>query len=112
MGAMSSCIGGMNSHHAREVQFNLISPPSFSLQDRRKQFRLKQKSNSQIFVPIENDMELNSNQEEINSDKNSNNLQIMENKINTNINNNTNKEIVDTFKNSIRNKYKRRRNKL
>jgi len=31
---------------------------------------------------------------------------------NTNINNNTNKEIVDTFKNSIRNKYKRRRNKL
>ena len=34
------------------------------------------------------------------------------NNTNTNINNNTNKEIVDTFKNSIRNKYKRRRNKL
>ena len=92
MGAMSSCIGGINSHHAREMQFNLISPPSFSVQDRRKQFRLKQQTNSQIFKPIENDLEIDSNQYEISSDKNEgiNNIKIMENIINTNINNNKN----------------------
>ena len=106
---MSSCIGGMNSHHAREVQFNLISPPSFSLQDRRKQFRLKQKSNSQIFVPIENDMELNSNQEEINIDKNSNNLQIMENKINTNINNNSNNNTKPKLRGKINSYIKKKK---
>ena len=90
MGAMSSCIGGMNSHHAREMQFNLISPPSFTLSERRKQFRLKQKNNAQIFVPIESDLEMNSNQEEINNDKNLgiNYIQQMENIKNTNINNN------------------------
>ena len=87
---MSSCIGGMNSHHAREMQFNLISPPSFTLSERRKQFRLKQKNNAQIFVPIESDLEMNSNQEEINNDKNLgiNYIQQMENIKNTNINNN------------------------
>ena len=92
MGAMSSCIGGINSHHAREMQFNLISPPSFSVQDRRKQFRLKQQTNSQIFKPIENDLEIDSNQYEISTDKNEgiNNIKIMENIINTNINNNKN----------------------
>ena len=87
---MSSCIGGMNSHHAREMQFNLISPPSFTFSERRKQFRLKQKNNAQIFVPIESDLEMNSNQEEINNDKNLgiNYIQQMENIKNTNINNN------------------------
>ena len=87
---MSSCIGGMNSHHAREMQFNLISPPSFTLSERRKQFRLKQKNNAQIFVPIDSDLEMNSNQEEINNDKNLgiNYIQQMENIKNTNINNN------------------------
>lgn len=76
----------------QEMQFNLISPPSFSVQDRRKQFRLKQQTNSQIFKPIENDLEIDSNQYEISSDKNEgiNNIKIMENIINTNINNNKN----------------------
>ena len=67
MGAMSACIGMMNNGNSiKEVQYNFDSADDFPLQDKRKRYRLQQRSNSQIFVPIKKDEEFilsNSNED-------------------------------------------------
>ena len=57
MGAMSACIGMMNSKSMKETQFSFDSQNNFTLGDKRKQFRLQQRSNSQVFVPIKKEEE-------------------------------------------------------
>ena len=49
---MSACIGMMNNKIYKDVQYNFDSPDDFSYIDKRKRFRQKQRSNSQVFVPI------------------------------------------------------------
>ena len=54
MGSMTSCMSGINSY-TREVQFNLKnSPSSYNLKEKRKYQLQKQRNNSQIFIPKEN----------------------------------------------------------
>ena len=51
---MTSCMSGINSH-TREVQFNLKNSPSlYNLKEKRKYQLQKQRNNSQIFIPKEN----------------------------------------------------------
>ena len=64
MGAMSACIGGMNSYSSKEVKFNIVNSPNFSLEEKRRKFREQQKSNSRVFVPIKNNEEEKSNKED------------------------------------------------
>ena len=53
MDSMSSCLRWINSHK-REVQFNLKnSPLSYNLKMKRKYQLQKQRNNSQIFFPKE-----------------------------------------------------------
>ena len=91
MGAMSACIGGMNSHSSKEVKFNLMNSPNYSLGEKRKKFREQQKNNSQVFVPIKNDEEeLIKNKEDLNIYQNHNIInQFHNNKNKDNININT-----------------------
>ena len=97
---MTSCMGGMNSHPSKEVHFNLMNSPRNSLRDKKKQLRLKQRSNSQVFVPIKKDSNFILNKEENN--KIQNDLDIkkilqLENIVKNNLNN-------DTFKKNMRGK--------
>ena len=55
MGAMSACIGMMNSNSVHEAQFNFDSQNNFTLGDKRRRYRLQQRSNSQVFVPLKKD---------------------------------------------------------
>ena len=64
MGAMSACIGGMNSYSSKEVKFNIVNSPNFSLEEKRRKFREQQKSNSRVFVPIKSNEEDKSNKED------------------------------------------------
>ena len=57
MGAMSACIGMINSRSIPDNQFNFDSETNFTLGEKRKRFRLQQRSNSQIFVPIKKEEE-------------------------------------------------------
>ena len=89
---MTSCMGGMNSHPSKEVHFNLMNSPRNSLRDKKKQLRLKQRSNSQVFVPIKKDSNFILNKEENN--KLQNDLDIkkilqLENIVKNNLNNDT-----------------------
>ena len=52
---MSACIGMMNSKSINESQFNFDSENNFTLGDKRRRYRLQQRSNSQVFVPIKRD---------------------------------------------------------
>ena len=54
---MSACIGMMNSKSMKETQFSFDSQNNFTLGDKRRQFRLQQRSNSQVFVPIKKEEE-------------------------------------------------------
>ena len=85
MGAMSTCMTGINPHSAREVQFNLINSPSPSFREKQKQYLLKQKNNSQIFVPLKKEIEYEEKKNEIN---NVNKMKKIENIIDKNIKNN------------------------
>ena len=105
MGSMSSCIGGMNSHSAREVKFNLVNSPSDSLRGNRKLFHRRQFSNSQFFVPIENDEEFITKKNELNNNQNilENNVEKdkilqIENIVNNNLKSNNN----NIFKKKLR----------
>ena len=54
MDSMTSCMSGINSR-TREVQFNLKnSPLSYNLKEKRKYQLQKQRNNSRIFFPKEN----------------------------------------------------------
>ena len=57
MGAMSACIGMINSRSMPDSQFNFDSETNFTLGEKRKRFRLQQRSNSQVFVPIKKEEE-------------------------------------------------------
>ena len=57
MGAMSACIGMINSRKMPESQYNFDSETNFTLGEKRKRFRLQQRSNSQVFVPIKKEDE-------------------------------------------------------
>ena len=68
MGAMSACIGMINSKQMKESQFSFDSQNHFTLGDKRKMYRLQQRSNSQVFVPIKKEDEFlisNKNEENI-----------------------------------------------
>ena len=95
MGSMSTCMGGINSHTAREVQFNLINSSGHSLRGKRKQSQIKQRSNSPNFAPIKNNVEFISKKEGNNKykkdfDKERERKKIIrfENIVNINLNNN------------------------
>ena len=93
MGAMSACIGMINSKSQKESQFSFDSQNNFTLGDKRRRYRLQQRSNSQVFVPIKKEEEfLISNLNEEN-----NNMQL-NNKI---INNEKNQEHGKTINNSF-----------
>jgi len=44
MGAMTSCMGGMNSHPSKEVHFNLMNSPRNSLRDKKSNFVLNKEA--------------------------------------------------------------------
>ena len=90
MGTVSSCIGGMNSYPSKEVHFNLMNSESYSQRMRNNQIQLKQRSNSQVFIPIKKDSDLILNQKE--KEKIQNNFDLnkilqIENNCNNNSNN-------------------------
>ena len=63
---MSACIGMMNQKPMKESQFSFDSQNNFTLGDKRKRYRLQQRSNSQVFVPIKKEEEFiisNANEE-------------------------------------------------
>ena len=97
MGSMSVCMGGMNSNSAREVQFNLMNSSAYSQRQKRKQFQFKQNSNSKALEPLENNTEIISKKEEVKESQNNidkekelNNIIRLENIVNNNLNNNIN----------------------
>ena len=94
---MSVCMGGMNSNSAREVQFNLMNSSAYSQRQKRKQFQFKQNSNSKALEPLENNTEIISKKEEVKESQNNidkekelNNIIRLENIVNNNLNNNIN----------------------
>ena len=102
MGAMSACIGMINSRSIPDNQFIFDSETNFTLGEKRKRFRQQQRSNSQIFVPIKKEDEfliLSSNEDsnKIRTDEkivDNNNKKQMEKIINNNyILNNKEKKI-------------------
>ena len=102
MGAMSACIGMINSRSIPDNQFNFDPETNFNLGEKRKRFRLQQRSNSQIFVPIQKEEEfliLSSNEDsnKIKTDEkivDNNNQKQMEKMVNNNyILNNKEKKI-------------------
>ena len=92
MGAMSACIGMIHSRSIPDNQFNFDPETNFNLGEKRKRFRLQQRSNSQIFVPIKKEEEfliLSSNEDsnKIKTDEkivDNNNKNQMEKMINNN----------------------------
>ena len=52
---MLACIGMMNSKSINKSQFNFDSQNNFTLGDKRRRYRLQQRSNSQVFVPLKKD---------------------------------------------------------
>ena len=106
MGAMSACIGMINSRSIPDNQFNFDPETNFNLGEKRKRFRLQQRSNSQIFVPIKKEEEfliLSSNEDSnkiktdekiVDNNNDNNNQKQMEKMINNNyILNNKEKKI-------------------
>ena len=101
---MTSCIGGMNTHPSKEVHFNLMNSPNYSLRDKKKQFRLKQRSNSQVFVPLKKESDFIMNKEDSNKIQNDldiNKILQLENIVQNNLNNNTLKKNIRGKSNAL-----------
>ena len=90
---MSSCMGNANSHSIKEVHFNLMNTPAYSQRERKKQYYLKQKSNSQVFVPTNKETDLFSKNDvtnKIQEDYDMNKIIQMENIVINNLNKSNN----------------------